>query len=72
MGEPVIIKSLATAGTSVYGANDEGIYRLLGHPGAWEQVAPEISGNVTSLVVDKEMFYVGTEHRGVLRFKRSE
>ncbi|MXV74709.1 sigma-70 family RNA polymerase sigma factor [Candidatus Poribacteria bacterium] len=70
-GEPVIIKSLATAGDSVYGANTEGIYHLQSDTGTWEQVAPEISGNVTSLVVDENTFYVGTEHRGVLRFERS-
>ena len=70
-GEPVLIKSLATAGDSVYGANDEGIYRLQSDTDTWEQVAPELSGIVTSLVVDENMFYVGTEQRGVLCFKRS-
>ena len=70
-GEPVIIKSLAAAGDSIYGANDEGIYHLQSDTDTWEQVAPEISGIVTSLVVDKDMFYVGTERRGVLRFERS-
>ncbi len=69
--DPVIIKSLATIGDSVYGANDEGIYRLQSDTDTWEQVAPEISGIVTSLVVGEETFYVGTEHRGVLRFERT-
>ncbi len=69
--KPVIIKSLATAGDSVYGANDAGIYRLQSNTNTWEQVAPEVSGVVTSLVVDEDMFYVGTEQRGVLRFERS-
>ena len=68
--EPVIIKSLATDGQVVYGANDTGIYRLQSDTNIWEQVAPEISGVVTSLVVDENMFYVGTERRGVLRFER--
>jgi len=70
-GEPVIIKSLTTAGNSVYGANDDGIYRLQSDTDTWEQVAPELSGIVTSLVVDENTFYVGTEQRGVLCFKRS-
>ncbi len=70
-GEPAIIKSLATSGDSIYGANDEGIYRL-SDTGTWEQVAPEISGIVTSLVVNENTFYVGTEHRGVLRFERTK
>ena len=70
-GEPIIIKSLATASNSVYGANDGGIYRLQSDTETWEQVAPEISGIVTSLVVDEGTFYVGTERQGVLCFKRS-
>ena len=70
-GEHIIIKSLATAGNFVYGANDAGIYRLQRDTNAWEQVAPEVSGVVTSLVVDEDMLYVGTEQRGVLRFECS-
>ena len=70
-GAPITIKSLATLGDSVYGSNDAGIYRLQSDNETWEQVAPEISGVVTSLVVDEDMFYVGTEQRGVLRFERS-
>ena len=70
--EPIIIKSLAAAKDSVYGANDEGIYSLKSDTSILEQVAPEISGGVTSLVVDKDTFYVGTERRGVLRFEHSE
>ena len=43
-GELVIIKSLATAKDSVYGANDEGIYHLQDETDTWKQIAPEISG----------------------------
>ena len=68
--ELVIIKSLATIGDSVYGANDEGIYHLQRETDTWKQIAPEISGVMTSLVVDEDMFYVGTERRGVMRFER--
>ena len=70
-GEPIIIKSLSTIGDSVYGANDEGIYSLKSDTSTLEQVAPEISGVVTSLVVDEDTFYVGTEHRGVLWVERT-
>ena len=70
-GEHIIIKSLSTIGNSVYGANDGGIYHLQGETDTWKQIAPEISGIVTSLVVDENMFYVGTERRGVLRFERT-
>ena len=70
-GELVIIKSLAAAKDSIYGANDEGIYSPKNDTSTLEQIAPEISGVVTSLVVDEDTFYVGTERRGVLRFERS-
>ena len=70
-GETVIIKSLATADGAVYGANDDGIYHLEKETGSWEQIVPEIPDAITSLVVDRDAFYVGTEHRGVLRLNRS-
>ncbi len=67
--EPVIIKSLSTTKDSLYGANDEGIYHLQGETDTWKQIAPEISGVVTSLVVEADTFYVGTERQGVLCFE---
>ncbi len=70
-GASVIIKSLAIAGHTVYGANDDGIYHLQKETKTWEQIVPEIPDAITSLVVDGDTFYVGTEHRGVLRFERA-
>ena len=70
-GESVIIKSLATTEDTVYGANDNGIYHLENETGTWEQIVPEIPGAITSLVVDRDAFYVGTEDCGVLRFERA-
>ncbi len=70
-GAPVIIKALAMAGDSLYGASDDGLYHLWNGTGIWEQIAPEISGVVTSLVVDEDTFYVGTDLQGVLRFERT-
>ena len=71
-GASVIIKSLATAEDAVYGANDDGIHCLEAETGTWKQIVPEIPDAITSLVVERDAFYVGTEHRGVLRFERSE
>ena len=70
-GESVIIKSLAIAEDTVYGANNDGIYHLEQETGTWEQIVPEIPDAITSLVVDEDTFYVGTEHRGVLRFEHA-
>ena len=69
-GKDVIVKSLAAVEDAVYGANDDGIYHLAKETGTWEQIVPEIPDAITSLVVDRDAFYVGTEHRGVLRFER--
>ena len=71
-GENIIIKSLAVAEDAVYGANDDGIYHLEKETGIWEQIVPEIPDAITSLVVNEDMFYVGTERRGVLRFEGAE
>ena len=70
-GESVIITSLATAEDAVYGANDDGIHHLEKETGTWKQIVPEIPDAITSLVVDGDTFYVGTEHRGVLHFERA-
>ncbi len=70
-GASVIIKALATAEDAVYGANDDGIYHLEKETRTWEQIVPEIPDTITSLAVDGDAFYVGTEHRGVLRFERT-
>ena len=71
-GESVIIKSLATAEDAVYGANADGIYHLEKETRTWEQIVPEIPDPITSLVVDGNTFYVGTEHRGVLCLERAD
>ena len=70
-GANVIIKSLATARDAVYGANDDGIYHLEKETVTWEQIVPEIPAAITSLVVDGDTFFVGTEHRGVLRLEHA-
>ena len=71
-GESIVIKSLATAEDAVYGANDDGIYHLEKETGTWEQIVPKIPDAITSLVIDGDTFYVGTEHRGVLCLERAE
>ena len=71
-GERIIMKALATAEDVVYGANDDGIYCLEKETGTWEQIVPEIPDAITCLIVDEDMFYVGTERRGVLCFERSD
>ena len=71
-GKELIIKSLATAEDAVYGANDDGIYQLENRKGIWKQIVPKIPDTITSLVIDGDTFFVGTEQLGVLRLERAE
>ncbi len=45
---------------------DTGIYRL--ESGTWEQVVSEVPDDVTSLAVDGDTLYVGTQSNGMLHF----
>ena len=62
---------LTVDGTTLYGVKkDTGIYRL--DNGVWEQVVSEIPNNVTSLAVDGNTIFVGTESSGMLHFTLDE
>lgn len=69
-GTPIIIGRLAVDGTNVYGVSKTGVYRL--ENDTWEQVASEIPEKVTSLAVDGDMLYVGTQSSGVFHFNIDE
>ncbi len=71
-GTPLIMEQLAVDGTDVYGVSKAGVYRLASDSDSWDQVAPEIQDDVTSLAVDGDVLYVGTESRGLLYFNLSE
>ena len=64
---PITLSALAVKGTTLYGASEAGAYRLNNKTNTWIQVAPEVLGGVTSLVVADDVLYVGTDYRGVLR-----
>ena len=69
-GTPLIIRQLAIDGTKVYGVSKLGIYRLENN--AWKVVVPEIPNSVTSLAVDGNVLYVGTQGSGILHFSLDE
>ena len=62
--QPVVIDSLATAYTAVYGAGDTGIYRL-DTRGKWQQMFPKVPGKVTALVISNDKLYIATERSGM-------
>ena len=70
-GKNLIMEYLAVDGTTVYGVTENtGAYRL--ESGTWEQVVSEVPDNVTSLAVDGDMLYVGTEYNEILHFNLEE
>ena len=64
---PITLSELALKGATLYGASETGAYRLNNETNTWIQIAPEVPGGVTSLVVADDVLYVGTNYRGVLR-----
>ena len=66
-GANLIMEHLAVNGTTLYGVTKKtGAYRL--ESGTWEQIISEIPDSVTSLAVDGDTLYVGTEYNEMLHF----
>ena len=63
---PIAMRQLAVDGATLYGVSQTGIYRLDNRTGIWEQITSEVLGRVTSIVVARNVLYMGTEHHGVL------
>ena len=59
-----VIERLAVDGPTIYGAGDNGVYRLEAHD-EWNQISPDVPGKVLALVVDRDKLYVATERRGM-------
>jgi len=68
----LVASRLAVEGTTVYGQTDEHVYLLKEGSNIWEQATPELPSSVISFAVDGNTLYVGTAHRGVLRFELDE
>ena len=66
-----IIERFAVDGTTIYGAGDNGVYRLEPE-GEWKQVSQDVPGKVLSLVVDRDKLYVATERRGMFHISLKE
>ncbi len=69
-GNNLIMEHLAVDGTTVYGISKTDAYRL--ENGTWKQIASEVPERVTSLAVDGNLLYVGTQDSGVLHFNLDE
>ncbi|MDE0325248.1 MAG: sigma-70 family RNA polymerase sigma factor [Candidatus Poribacteria bacterium] len=64
MGKQIIIDDFAVDGTTIYGADDAGAYRLDAHD-KWDQISQSVPDKIVSLVVSKNRLYIATQQRGV-------
>ena len=58
-------------GTTLYGTNSHGIFRLTNESDSWERIAPT-QRDVMSLAFDGTTFYIGTNAEGVYRLSLDE
>ena len=63
-GTLTVINKFAVHHTSVYGADDTGIY-CLDTRGKWEQVSASVPDKIVSLVVSNDRLYIATQQRGI-------
>ena len=63
-GTHTLIDQIAVDTTTVYGAGDEGVYRLNNRE-EWEKISPEVPDSVISFVVKGDRLYIATEQRGM-------
>ncbi len=71
-GTHLIMERLAVDGANVYGASETNVYRLESDGVTWKQLTPEVPDRVTSLAVDRNVLYVGTQSSGMLHFTLNE
>ena len=69
-GNTRLIDRIATAGLILYGVCDNGVYQVDDRTNTWRQIAEEVPYTATSLAVDGNTLYIGTENSGVFRFQR--
>lgn len=67
-GIPIVVDKLTAEGTRLFGLVGKKVYLIEENLRVWKQVTPEIPYDVTSLEVDENTIYVGTQGSGVFRF----
>ena len=63
---PIAMHQLTVDGATLYGVSQTGVYQLNNRTGIWKQITSEVLGRVTSIVVARNVLYMGTEHHGIL------
>ena len=70
-GNTLPIDRIAADDSTIYGVCDSGVYRVDDQTSTWERIAQEAPHTATSLAVDGNTLYIGTEHSGVFRFQHN-
>ena len=71
-GNRTLIARIAVDGDKVYGVSNQGVYRMDTKTGTWIQMSSEVPYKITAFAVDRGIFYIGTRHRGVLRWQLNQ
>ena len=66
------ITRIAVEGDKVYGVCNRGVYRIDHQTNTWIQILSEVPYKITAFAVDRNIFYIGTRHSGVIRLQRTE
>ena len=69
-GSRLSIDRITVDGATVYGVRDSGIYQVDIRANTWKRIISELPYTATSLAIDGNTFYIGTEQNGVFRFQR--
>ena len=71
-GHRVPMTRIAVEGDKVYGVCNQGIYRMNATTDTWIKLSSEVPYKVTAFAVDRDIFYIGTRHSGVIRLQLTE
>ena len=66
-----VIDRFAVDGPTIYGAGDNGVYRLEAQ-GEWNQVSSDVPGKILALVANRDRLYVATQRRGMFHISLAE
>lgn len=67
-GNLLVVDRFAVDKSSLYGLSKNIVYQLTEKSETWRQVTPEITQSVTTIEVDGNTVYVGTQGQGVYRY----
>ena len=68
-GNLLLMDWITTDASTLYGVCDSGMYQVGDQTNIWERITPEAPYAATSLAVDGNTLYIGTNYSGVFRFQ---